>query len=131
VIGLVYLSNALLKKRNADEQIAFFNNITHELKTPLSILLSTLDNAAQTTAGEQANTKKIKTTVKRLSTLFEQLLNFNKVTSNGQQKKEIFKIPLPDHVQKIANSFKPLLKERNISIRVTTRGVLLRSRGVE
>ena len=116
LIGAFYLVTALLKKQNADEQIAFFNNITHELKTPLTILLSTLEGASKTTDGDVQSNKKIKTTVKRLNTLFEQLLNFNKVTSNRFEKREIAKIPIKDHVQQIANSFKPLLEERNIAI---------------
>lgn len=116
IAGLIVLSGVLIRKRNADEQLAFFSNITHELKTPLSILLSTLDSSSQD-QGAGAN-EKIKVTVKRLNALFEQLLNFNKAASSQIQARYITKIHLKTHVEQVVNSFKPLLAEHDVFVRV-------------
>jgi len=115
IAGLVRMSNILIKKKNADEQISFFNNITHELKTPLSILLSDLENSSEQGQSNNAD-RKVKSTVKRLNTLFDQLLNFNKVTSGHYQAGEVKEINLSEYIQRITDNFNPLLKKKNIKV---------------
>ena len=115
---LFYLGGVIINKQNADEQIAFFNNITHELKTPLAILLSSLDSSAPSENGANDNNKKIKSTVSRLNTLFDQLLNFSKVTSGHYQELVVTKIALKSHIEQIINNFTPLLEKRNLSIEI-------------
>ena len=44
IIAVVHFTAVIIKNKTADEQIDFFNNITHEIKTPLTILMSSLDN---------------------------------------------------------------------------------------
>lgn len=117
--GIAYLAGIFIRKRNADEQIAFFRNITHELKTPLSILLSTLENASHVNdEGKQASLK-IKTTIKRLSTLFEQLLEFNKISGNAGRSTEISKLHLPTYLTNVLVSFQPLLEEAGLKVALT------------
>ncbi len=118
IAALFYLGGVIINKQNADEQIAFFNNITHELKTPLAILLSTLDSSAPSENGANDHNKKIKSTVSRLNTLFDQLLNFSKVTSGNYQKLVVTKIPLKAHVQQTVNNFSPLLGKRSLTIEI-------------
>ncbi len=113
---IVYFTNAIAKKKHADEQIGFFNNITHEIKTPLTILLSTLDSATDGNPTNSESKKRIKTTVKRINSLFEQMLNFHKVTSQGHVVQHISEINLLNHFNKILNNFEPLTEERNIEI---------------
>ncbi len=120
VLGVIYLAGVFINKRNAEEQIAFFNNITHELKTPLSILLSTLETAPKSTNDQESSNKKIKTTISRLNTLFDQLLNFHKVTSGRYQTHQINKIHLRSHLEQVINSFKPLLEKSSVSIQVNS-----------
>ncbi len=117
ISGLIYVSNIMIKKKNADEQISFFNNITHELKTPLTILLSDLENSSE--KGESANSdRKVKSTVKRLNTLFDQLLNFNKVTSGHYQAGEVKAIELSDYLKRLIGNFQPLLDKKNIEVKI-------------
>ncbi len=120
IIGVVYLTGVFVNKRNAEEQIAFFSNITHELKTPLTILLSTLDAAPKESNNQDSN-KKIRSTVSRLNTLFDQLLNFNKVTSGNFQKSQIEKIHLGNHIDQVVNGFKPLMDKKNISFELSNK----------
>ncbi|PTX62328.1 two component regulator with propeller domain [Kordia periserrulae] len=110
----------LVKKRNADQQINFLNNITHEIKTPLTILISSLDNVTDESTTQEASKNQIKTTVKRINSLFEQMLNFHKVTSQESLLQDIQKIELRKHITQIINDFKPLLTERNLEITVDT-----------
>jgi signal transduction histidine kinase/DNA-binding response OmpR family regulator/ligand-binding sensor domain-containing protein len=106
------LAKTLLKKKNADEQISFYNNVTHELKTPLSILLNKLDDHNE--KGE--NTAEIKTTVHRLNALFDQLLNFNKVNSQYYRDQKISDINVDDHFKMIIQNFQQELDKKNIAL---------------
>lgn len=119
-IGLmIHFTSVVINKKNADEQIHFFNNITHEIKTPLTILMSSLDSVTENTqeSGSESN-KRIKTTVKRLNSLFEQLLNFHKVTSENDIDHDVSKIELESHIKHILNDFKPLTEEHKLKINI-------------
>lgn len=113
---IIHFTSVIVKKKNADNQIEFFNNITHEIKTPLTILISSLDNVTESMGTGEDSKKRIKTTVKRINSLFEQMLNFQRVTSNETLLVDVSKIDLEHHVKKRINNFKPLTKERNIEI---------------
>jgi signal transduction histidine kinase/ligand-binding sensor domain-containing protein/DNA-binding response OmpR family regulator len=115
--GLIYTITLYLNKRNADEQVQFFNSITHELKTPLTILLSTLEGLPQKNA--ESNVKKIKSTSRQLINLFEQLLNFHLSSTSQSDEKSIEAILIKNHVEKVLKSFKPLLAEKNIEVELT------------
>ncbi len=115
---LVYLIRVIVNKKTADDQIDFYNNITHEIKTPLTILLSSLDNVTENVNVPGDSKKRIKTTIKRINSLFEQMLNFHRVTSEKRIAQEIEKIELESCIFQIVNSFKPLLKEKNLEIRI-------------
>lgn len=115
---LFRISRGLIRRRNAERQIDFFNNITHELKTPLAILLASLEDVTETTdrAGAETN-KKIRSTVKRLNALFEQLLNFHKASSTGKSRHIAAFIP-GERLRELTTRFTPLLKERGLSLAV-------------
>jgi signal transduction histidine kinase/ligand-binding sensor domain-containing protein/DNA-binding response OmpR family regulator len=115
---LFRISRGLIRRRNAERQIDFFNNITHELKTPLAILLASLEDVTESTdqAGVETN-KKIRSTVKRLNALFEQLLNFHKASSTGKSRHVTAFVP-GDHLRELTTRFTPLLNERELSLAV-------------
>tara|TARA_R110002096_G_scaffold400804_2_gene597527 strand:- start:29755 stop:33621 length:3867 start_codon:yes stop_codon:yes gene_type:complete len=116
IAAIVHFTSVIIKKKHADEQIDFFNNLTHEIKTPLTILISSLDNVTENTGTGEDSKKRIKTTVKRINSLFEQMLNFQKVTSEDNLSTDITRIALVHHVKKRINNFEPLTKERNIEV---------------
>jgi signal transduction histidine kinase/ligand-binding sensor domain-containing protein/DNA-binding response OmpR family regulator len=112
------VSRALIRRRNAERQIDFFNNITHELKTPLAILLSSLEEVTETSdqVGTAAN-RKIRATIKRLNSLFEQLLNFHKASSSGKSR-HVAKFSPGSRARELATRFNPLLAERELTLSV-------------
>lgn len=114
--GLTYTITLYLNKRNADEQVQFFNSITHELKTPLSILLSTLESLPK--KDKDPNLKKIKSTSSQLINLFEQLLNFHLSNASNINNDNVSKIEVYGHVEKVIRSFKPLMEEKEILVEI-------------
>jgi signal transduction histidine kinase/ligand-binding sensor domain-containing protein/DNA-binding response OmpR family regulator len=116
IAAIIHFTSVIIKKKNADEQIDFFNNLTHEIKTPLTILISSLDNVTENLGTGEDSKKRIKTTVKRINSLFEQMLNFQKVTSGDNLLIDISKIDLEHHLNKRINNFQPLTKEHNLEI---------------
>ena len=121
VLLIIHFTSVVVKKRNADEQINFFNNITHEIKTPLTILLSSLDNVTESSKSNDESKRRIKSTVKRINSLFEQMLNFQRFTSVDNLPLDISKIDLEEYFKKRINNFSPLTKERDIEIIVNSK----------
>lgn len=117
IYGIVHFTSVMIRKKNADDQIEFFNNITHEIKTPLTILMSSLENVTNKNNTDESN-KHIKTTVKRLNSLFEQMLNFHKVTSQDTIYQNVSKIEINKYLEGRIKNFKPLTEERNLLIEV-------------
>ncbi|WPR71953.1 two-component regulator propeller domain-containing protein [Flavobacterium sp. NG2] len=116
IIAIIHFTSVIIKNKNADEQIDFFNNITHEIKTPLTILIASLDNVTEGNDSGEESKKRIKTTVKRINSLFEQMLNFQKVTSTDNLALDVSKIEVERHILKRVNNFAPLTEEKNIEI---------------
>lgn len=116
VFAIIHFTSVIIKNKNADEQIDFFNNITHEIKTPLTILIASLDNVTESADSGAESKKRIKSTVKRINSLFEQMLNFQKVTSTDNLALDITRIDLENHILKRVNNFAPLTEEKNIEI---------------
>ena len=116
IYAIIHFTSVIVKKKHADEQIDFFNNLTHEIKTPLTILLSSLDNVTENTETGEDSKKRIKTTIKRINSLFEQMLHFQKVTSEENLLMDVSKIDIEHHIRKRINNFKPLTLERNLEI---------------
>ena len=119
---IIHFTTVIINKKNADDQIEFFNNITHEIKTPLTILLSSLDNITnETSETAKESNKRIRTTIKRINSLFEQMLNFHKVTSQDSIFQEVSKIDLHKYFEKRIYNFKPLTEERNLTIEINNK----------
>ncbi|WP_188649326.1 hybrid sensor histidine kinase/response regulator transcription factor [Yeosuana aromativorans] len=116
VIAIIHFTSVIIKKKNADEQIDFFNNITHEIKTPLTILISSLDNITDNEGSGEDSKKRIKNTVKRINSLFEQMLHFQTVTSSDNLSIDVSQIDLDKHIKRRVNNFEPLTKENNLEV---------------
>ncbi|MFC2109179.1 ATP-binding protein [Bacteroidota bacterium] len=121
IVGLfivtIYFTQLIVNKKSSDEQIEFFNNLTHEIRTPLTILLSSLESVESNIESDSQN--QVKKTIMRLNALFEQMLNFRKATSASNLLKNISKINIEKHVRELARNFKPLYSEKEINLTIT------------
>lgn len=112
-ISAIYVLIEIIKilevKKNKEEQIDFFNNITHEIKTPLSILLSTIEET------KNEENLRVKSSIERINNLINQMLNFQKFSTDTSDI-EISKINLNDFTSKLIQDFKPLLQEKKLVI---------------
>ncbi|SEQ79997.1 Signal transduction histidine kinase [Hyunsoonleella jejuensis] len=118
IVTIVYITSVIVKKKNADDQIQFFNNITHEIKTPLAILLSSLENITVSSDTNVKSKKRIKSTVKRINSLFEQMLNFHRVSSQDFKSQDVTAIDLNSHIKQLIKDFNPLIKEHNLNLEI-------------
>lgn len=113
IYGVIYIATLFESRRSKEEQINTLNNITHEIKTPLSILIASLENDDAI-----ANKTEIKSTIDRLNSLIKQMLNFHLVTSKNDTPKEITKIKINEYFSDLIKNFKPLLNEKKLKITV-------------
>ena len=112
IYALINIIKILEIKKNKEEQISFFNNITHEIKTPLSILLNSLEDKNN----DQNN--RVKSSIERINSLINQMLNFQRFSISENTTLQISKINVNDFINNIINDFQPLLKQKNLAIEV-------------
>ncbi len=119
----VQVKHQLILERKGKEQIEelnqmklrFFTNISHEFKTPLTLILGHLDNLISNTADNQTETlNNIGKNAKRLLLLINQLLEFRKA-ENGLMKLNASKGNLGVFLRGIGESFEELARSKNIT----------------
>jgi len=106
------------QEENHQGQLRFFTNISHEFKTPLSLILGTLERVKQeaiplpdryfTILGNNA---------KRLLNLINELMDFRAV-ENGKMNLKISSGSINDFVAEIASDFKEYALQRNINFQL-------------
>jgi signal transduction histidine kinase/ligand-binding sensor domain-containing protein/CheY-like chemotaxis protein/AraC-like DNA-binding protein len=115
--SLLHFNKLKVKEKHAADQIAFFRTIIHEIKTPLAILLASIDDPSiQEIEAVKGFRSKIKQTSARLNALFVQLLNFNKVTGNNDAAPDITKIQLEKQFSLLLDTYQPLLQEKQLKL---------------
>ncbi|WP_216846646.1 two-component regulator propeller domain-containing protein [Mucilaginibacter sp. L196] len=97
------------------QQLQFFTNISHEFRTPLTLILGPLENLLM----ENANTVYQHTfqimhrNAKRLINLINELMNFRKVADNVIPL-QVAEVKLCDFMEKLYEEFKPLAEHNQI-----------------
>lgn len=115
------------KAREANEEkLNFFTNISHELKTPLTLILAPTEEALRgklsvTTRNQFSLVKKNAT---RLLLLVNQLMDFRKLELN-KMKLELQETDLVQFLQEIVNAFAVFAKQHHIDCRIITRETTL------
>jgi DNA-binding response OmpR family regulator len=101
-------------------KLRFFTNITHEFRTPLTLIIGPIENLIKSVREEylQTQLKLIKRNAERLLRLINQLMDFRKLETGGL-KLEASKIEIIGFIKEIANSFSLEAKERGIDFKVT------------
>lgn len=115
---------SLIEKEKAEEfnqvKLRYFTNISHELLTPLTIIMLQIESLHAKIKTENAVFETIKENVIRLKRLIKQILVFRK-TESGNLKLSVVKSDVVDFVNNICNSnFKPLIREKQIDFRFDT-----------
>ena len=132
LIGLIALGARMIwqeyrrEMRNAEQRVSFVNQVSHELKTPLTNICIYADmletEVTQTGEPDSKRVKKFTNVVtsesQRLARLINNVLNFSRAQ---QQKISVHKSPAsPDQVIKATiDNFTPALAAKNIEIETT------------
>lgn len=104
------------KERNNEEKLKFFINIAHELRSPITLILSPLSDLLR----QEDNDKKIKLlntmqrNANRIMNLINQLLDLRKI-DKGQMKISCEETDLVDFIKDLCQSFDYHAEKRNIS----------------
>ena len=106
------------KLREIDEfKMQFFTDISHELKTPLSLIINPLDSALKTLNNSQVydHLKLAYKSSLKLLRLVMEIMDFSRL-ENGQIKLSIRKTLLKPFLDNIVNAFKNEAKLQNIKL---------------
>lgn len=102
-------------------KLKFFTNISHELLTPLSIIMCSLDIIKSKTRKNKEEFTIVDRNISQLNRLLHQLLDFRKMES-GHLKLKVGKTSLLNHIESIVENFKPLANQNNITINLQQSG---------
>ena len=114
----------LLEERKSEEmhqiQLQFFTNISHEFRTPLSLILGPLEKitheTSQTKISHYYNT--IHRNANRLMSLINELMDFRKVES-GALKLKVRNADLNDFLTNIVEEFRDLSASKKIELAIS------------
>ena len=122
ILGLLFLvvkiTSVVIHKKHAETQIDFFNDITHEIKTPMAVLLSSLESISSEKNLIDKDQARIKENVNHIRGLFEQMLNFQRFTSDNYFNEDIHKINVESLINNLLSNYKPIIEKRNLQIEI-------------
>ena len=115
---LLYQENLEREKKEQihQEQLRFFTNISHDFRTPLSLILAALDKLRREGLKEYYY-RILNGNVQRLLDLVNELMEFQTV-ENGMMKLRIEPVNVNSFVQEIAHDFSDYAIQRQIDFRI-------------
>lgn len=111
----LYKMHETVKKIN-ESKIQFFTNISHEFRTPLTLILGTLDQLKDLNINDKTFIKRlniINKNAERLLRLVNQLMDFRKIDAQ-KMSLNVFKHDIVSFLREIANIFEDLADKKNI-----------------
>ena len=106
----------------------FFTNISHEFRTPLTLIISPLEKYLSENKDlpslQRKRAESIYRNAKQLQKLINQLLDLSKLEA-GRLFPEITQSDLIEFTEKITNSFQDLAEQKNISLKFITTEIQL------
>lgn len=96
-------------------KLQFFTNVTHELMTPLTIIITSLDSLRSTSTDREALYNVISVNATRLMRLIQQILEFRKVES-GNLKIRVSQGDVAAFVRKCVEAFAPLVSKKRLRV---------------
>ncbi|MEQ8471769.1 MAG: two-component regulator propeller domain-containing protein [Marinoscillum sp.] len=135
IVGLYFTRRAIIDKERFRAKIAqdrleakrlheldmmkikFFTNISHEFRTPLTLIITPIERLLKLSADAQnsKNYQMIYRNAKRLLTLVNQLLDFRKMEAN-QHRLSLATGDLVDFIKSIIESFSDLSNDRHVRL---------------
>ena len=116
----VKMDEAVLKEREETDKMKsrFFSNISHEFRTPLTLILGPAEKINSKTSNDIVKDSEIiKKNSKRLLQLVNQLLDLSRLEA-GKSKLETTKNNIVSFVKGIALSFESLSEEKDITLKI-------------
>lgn len=124
--NLAFEKREALRLREVDElKDRFFSNITHEFRTPLTLIITPLEKLAQDSSLSTVAISNVKTAQrnsKQLLRLINEFLDFSKL-NDGQLKLKTAAGQLAVFTADCVSSFDIVAKEKNISLNFTSNNV--------
>ncbi len=126
LINRIRLRNKLkisqIEKEKSEElaqiKLRYFTNISHELLTPLTIIMLLIESLKKNNRSDSFQYDMMKTNANRLKRLIQQILVFRK-TESGNIKLKISENDIIDFVKNICHSnFQPLITEKKINFSI-------------
>lgn len=116
----LYLDNIEKDKKEQihQSQLRFFTNISHDFRTPLSLIMAALDRLRQEGLKEYYY-RILNSNTQRLLNLVNELMDFRTV-ENGKMKLGIQPVDLNLFIEGVASDFLDYAKQRNINFKVIT-----------
>jgi len=111
------ISMSEIAEQANEAKLNFFTNISHEFRTPLSLILAPLESIRQNPKLPlplKQNLEFINKNVLRLLRLVNQLMDFRKI-EHGKMKVKATENNLGDFVKEIAEEFRTIAHKKNIS----------------
>lgn len=115
----IYIRDIEKKKDEENHQmkLQFFMNISHEFKTPLTIILSAVEKLVTVDNVQQAYYSSISRNANKLLTLITELVDFRK-TDLGIMPLRPFLGDIGEYVENIVAEFRPWASKKGITIRM-------------
>lgn len=104
----------------------FFTNISHEFKTPLTLILAPIEDLEirkDLAEDIKEQLSRVKRSAKKLQRLVSDLIDIHRI-NKAKIKLQVSAVPIDPFIQQVINSFKPLLKKSRISISYINKSML-------
>jgi len=104
----------------------FFTNISHEFKTPLTLILAPIEDLEMRkdlSEDIREQLSRVKRSAKKLQRLVSDLIDIHRI-SKAKIKLQVSAVHIDPFIQQVINSFKPLLKKSRISISYINKSML-------
>jgi signal transduction histidine kinase/DNA-binding response OmpR family regulator len=99
----------------------FFTNISHEFRTPLTLVMGQIENILDSTSEEKVRTKlqMALSNSKRLHSLINQLLELSRLEA-GEIRLKVTKVELMSFLKKVFSAFESYAERKNIKLEFTS-----------
>lgn len=118
--SLRFRSNVRIEKRLNEIKARFFTNISHELRTSLTLILGGIDEIGRHTPEGDRNEYSVnivKRNAKRMLTLVDQLLDTGSI-ADGKMRLKVSRFDIVKLVQDVYDDFRDMSVERQMELRM-------------